>query len=515
MVNQLKKINNLELLLFVVISLVYIYLALMQPFNGDSSTYFYIGKSYVTNGLIPYLDNWDHKGVSLYLLNVISYYFGLKTNSGIFLLEGLLLFISLYLCIKIFSRNLIKGSGKKYLVLIFLISYFQLFDLGNLPDTWSLPFQLLVYSILFDALNRGKKKLNNGYSIAIGMCMSLGFLFIFFTRPVNAVGVLLAVVIVAISLRDHYKEVFFGAVLGCVAFIAPLYMWIFDSTFIEKMYQQFIQYNFLYSSERPDNLREYLLIFYHWLSIPLVTFTTVVFSYYFLVEKRRLLDKKIFTWILLLIIDFIFLHFSGRDVSHYNILTLSAMFFLVAQLAIGFKENSISFNLYKLAFLACLPVLIHSAYLIVKNILNASLLSSKSAEMKVLKNYLNELAFEDEKIYVFGPAGATRYLIGTNRISASKYIFYYPILGDKKFNVQARNEFTAELNKNKPSIIIEDQSPKCLDGESLPFEEFCSYLKNNYVKTAFGDDPDTTIVDPYSKEKINVWKRNSAAKLKI
>ena len=76
--------------LFILILILLFFPILFLRFQTDADVYAYMGRLLV-NGYIPYIDGWDHKGISLYFINAIGYLLGFKSIIGIKISEVFLI----------------------------------------------------------------------------------------------------------------------------------------------------------------------------------------------------------------------------------------------------------------------------------------------------------------------------------------------------------------------------------------------------------------------------------------
>ena len=120
--------------LFILLLILLFFPILFIGFQTDADVYAYMGRLLV-NGFIPYVDGWDHKGISLYFINALGYLIGLKSITGIRILELILISYSFL--------NFYKTIAQKYSELIafismtvgiFTLKYF--FDGGNLTEEY-------------------------------------------------------------------------------------------------------------------------------------------------------------------------------------------------------------------------------------------------------------------------------------------------------------------------------------------------------------------------------------------
>lgn len=138
----------------------------------DASQYYYIGMM-IGEGLRPYIDVWDHKGIVLYLLNYLGSIVGL---GNLELVEAAaIVYLSYKLCVSYFTdrrRALVP-------VLLLLPVLGMTIDGGNMTESHSLPFMLASLYLYLKILN-GSDRVRT-YSLLCA-CM---FVLVFMMRANN------------------------------------------------------------------------------------------------------------------------------------------------------------------------------------------------------------------------------------------------------------------------------------------------------------------------------------------
>ena len=119
---------------------------LFHVFSRDASAYAYMGTLLFENK-IPYIDGWDHKGISLYLINALGYLIGFKNYIGIRFLELILIALSFLNIYKTLSLKYSKKSA--FIGVSFgLLALRYFFDDGNLTEEYGAIFVLFAVSLL-------------------------------------------------------------------------------------------------------------------------------------------------------------------------------------------------------------------------------------------------------------------------------------------------------------------------------------------------------------------------------
>lgn len=188
----------------------------LYPFNDwvDANAFFTVGKS-MMNGVVPYRDLFEQKGLLLYLIYGIGYLISNTTFLGIFILEVIFWTISLYYAYKTIILFLSKTSA--YIIIpIFtmLICISAAFTHGGGAEEFCLPFfmiSLYYYLSHFKVKDISPKRL-----FIAGLCAGivllikytlLGFWFAF-----------MATIFFSMIFNKDYKKAF----LSCVYFLAGM-----------------------------------------------------------------------------------------------------------------------------------------------------------------------------------------------------------------------------------------------------------------------------------------------------
>lgn len=134
--NIMKIFKKENILIFIILLFITFLVMLMSPLNLfsingvsgiDSSVFKTIGY-YMSNGLSPYKDIFDHKGPILYILNYLGYI--ISPNRGIWVIEFVFMFISTCFIYKI-SRLKCDKKISIFITIIILSLLCLYFEQGN------------------------------------------------------------------------------------------------------------------------------------------------------------------------------------------------------------------------------------------------------------------------------------------------------------------------------------------------------------------------------------------------
>ncbi len=146
------------------------------PFNDwvDANAFFTVGKSMV-NGVVPYRDLFEQKGLLLYVIYAIGYLFSHKTFYAVFILEVLFFSVFLYYVHKIISLYIKEKYSFLILpILAFLITTSFEFVHGGSAEEFCFP--MIAAAIYYFLRHFEKKKLNSKEFVILGILTGCVFM---------------------------------------------------------------------------------------------------------------------------------------------------------------------------------------------------------------------------------------------------------------------------------------------------------------------------------------------------
>lgn len=445
----------------------------------DSSVFRYIGKS-MTMGIMPYRDIYDHKGILLYIINMLGYI--ISPAHGIWVLEWMFLFtamgISAYGCYKLVKNMWVAG-------VITLVSYGTLSHFlcgGNLTEEYSLPFialALLLFTEYF--LNQEIPLWKVGI---IGACFGWAVLL----RP-NQIGVWVACCfIVFIKLLFQKKILELGKYMGCFlagTFMAilPFVLYMIKHGIVKEFYEWCFAFNFRYAGggSNPANLWNAMISIFSGsgiLPLGVVAFGCFVFSY----KKKDTLAYRILTvYIVIYCINMMFCVMSGYGFEHYGISQIPVVCGLFAAL-IRQLENWLQEIPYKMAVVTGMATMLGAMLLLpaiprvqvaVENYID---FTKKDAVDSMLVYAVRNATAPTDRICVLG--NSCNIYLEADRIACSKYIFQNEFV---LWEERLLTGFAEELMASLPRAIIVEKS------DSFITEQVWSYIEE-YVTTYYRVD---------------------------
>jgi len=212
--------------------------------SRDYGFYVYIGDQ-ITHGKIPYRDAWESKPPAIFYLNAISLWIGRGSRWGVWIIEYVSLFVSIYFSYYTINKlwGIWPALGGAFLWLAGLDITLQG---GNFTEEYPIPLHFISIALFLKLIENPKQRIHN---ILLGAVFSLSFLF----RPNNAiaeVAVILTLLVLQFIKRD-IKTItiqIFWLTVGALPpiLMAGYYFW--SQGLLRDLLDASIFYNMTYSS---------------------------------------------------------------------------------------------------------------------------------------------------------------------------------------------------------------------------------------------------------------------------
>lgn len=476
--------------LFVLLALVLFVPIFFMPFYTDANVFVYMGRLLV-NGYVPYVDGWDHKGVSLYLINAIGYGIGLKSIIGIKIIEMLLI---LYTFMRVF--NFLK---KEYSLLIaviaggfglFTLKYF--FDGGNMTEEYGALFSLLSLLLLL------KKQVRIIDHALIGAFFVLNF-----TLRANLIAfwvALFCVYLVQLILKkESFKDVLMKFVkmgYGAVTIVLILGIYLLSTNSLHEFIDAAFTFNFSYSGAGKSSAISTIFASvkkYHLGIIFIAGFIVAILR--FLKDKNRKLELFLIFWIP---IELYFGNISDRLYAHYYMMWVPLVIFSTAIIISEARERIQMSNV--LVIIVAGVVFVGSfyvpAYMTLKNwewILLKPGNQSENVATHISDNY------KDDTLLVWG--NSSEIYNQTNKFSPTVFFYHSTFKYDTEFIRKKIEEFNQQVVEKKPALILDTKRNGMIhldganaseidEGQKGNLKEFLRIIKADYVlkEQKFGFD---------------------------
>jgi hypothetical protein len=511
----------------------------------DSGIFAYCGKVILEGGLM-YRDCWDNKPPGVYYLNSAAILLGGPNPFSIWLFQAVWLTIAIQAYFLILRK--IWGLGLATLaafMLIFWVLYPELFEGGNLTETYAILPVVLSIGAFWAYLRTGK----NLWVAVLGLLVAAGFLL----KPTYiSMGLAAGVVISYLELRKRKYKALIGKLLLLATFsILPLVLvslfWIFQHDFYELWFAVFT-HNIGYVESGFSFRSLYGTVRMLLINQPMATLTALVIMSYCIFLYRHLkellpirksnqehpnwfnngkMDKpQALVWWqaglgLAMVLDIIFLASSGKNFGHYLQVVLPTMvastLYLFDKLISSIRQKAEDRSML---MIACSGVLIISlAGLLEIAVKEAPSLTELKTfwhsteltryEPNELEQYIIDHSQPSDSVLIWGGHPSMNFL--TNRRSPTRYIFLQHLFTPTPAGQNGFSEFLGELKSDEPALIIaqpdssaglpffglqEDSiCPGCDPDITQKMLELKNYVESNYKLAA-------TIWDWYVYERV-------------
>ncbi len=446
------KYNPKELLAILIILTLAVIFAMNAPlyfleqgvFSTDSNVFRFFGKM-MQQGYMPYLDLFDHKGPILYLINYIGYI--LRPTSGIWILETIGLFVT-FLFIYKTARLKTKTFTSILVLLLSIINLFFYFESGNLVEEYALPFITISLYIFIDYLLNGH--VNKWRLIVCGACLASVALL-----RVNMIPcwiVFCFAIFIKCIKEKNYRQLgnyLLHFIIGILLVVVPVFAWLISKGAFKAFFEDYIIFNMKYASMFGISAKwDALFIFFNSTMILVAVFANV----YAIIREK---DKTVYLWNLVyILLSLVMVALSGRAYSHYGMILIPALvvpltYFVHVISADEHKGLSAMVFVYLLASIVAPQwiTLVSKGTTLYKALNNNTFAITE--DVQTIKDLVTTHSDKDDRITVYGNWDYI-YLI-TNRLSASKYSYQYPI---SEVDSKRQEEYFADLEKNNPKLIV-------------------------------------------------------------
>lgn len=298
-------------------------------YGDDSAQFQTIGKAW-GDGLLPYINMYDHKGPLIFFIDMLGFYLT-DSSTGIMLLQVLFMFVTLlflYKMTQLVSSSKCYGIGA---IILSLCLFHFAYSRGNFTEEYCLTFISICtyFQIKYLTAVHDQSKLSHEplhtllYGLSLGVCL--------LTRVTNGITICAGTLIICCILLKNkkYKNLLWNAFCFMVGFLlifTPFAVYFAaNNAFYDFMYGTLL-YNIEYQAQMTSWLRNTTL--YSVIEFTLVHFSAfVIFIVAILALHRRKPAFAIYCFLCGILEVYIFT--SGAGYGHYTIITLpQAIIFL-------------------------------------------------------------------------------------------------------------------------------------------------------------------------------------------
>ena len=466
----------------------------------DSGMYLYAGWQ-ILEGKIPYRDVWDLKPPMIFYINAAGLAIANNSRWGVWLIEAAFLFFALITGFSL-MRNAFGSLPAIISSIVWLISLVFVIDGGNLTEEYALP---LVFGCCWLVYNGEKRGSYHWYSYLIGLLCGI----LFFTKQTTiGIGFSIILYMVLRSLLSHQKRKLLTDLLLIlcggltVAAIIISYFAVYGA--VHDFWRAAFVYDLVYCARENlfKSIISVILTGFQLLSITKITTFTLAgwgIGLFYLIFKRKALNKNITTLIAIGVIDFpielLLVSTSGRAYPHYYMMLLPVSAILTGLLVHVFiKVVAYLFGsplsqkailvISVFIFLSFAPTYI-KAFAGYRNYVRA--LSAVQADSAI--NYIKKNTSDNDYILIWGAEPVINFF--TQRVAPTRFVYHYPLYTPNYTTREMVEEYLRDIRRNKPALIIDTLGKGITTnnfGISSPkIDELLYFIRLNYqIKKKLG-----------------------------
>ncbi len=225
-----------------------VYTSPLNPYYGsDAAIFMIIGKG-MTQGLIPYVDLYDHKGPLLFFFNALGYWL-YDGKFGVLCVQILAFAASLFLVYKM-ARLFLPAKWCLLSLAAFCFYYITMVEGGNLSEEWSLVFSLLPMYLSLQFVSTGDTIASHPLrrSLVYGLCLGVQ-IYIRLNNASIICGIILAFVIL-LCIEKAYAALFANAGMvfaGVVLITLPIVVYFAAHGALVAFFEAAFIDNFVYA----------------------------------------------------------------------------------------------------------------------------------------------------------------------------------------------------------------------------------------------------------------------------
>ena len=337
----------------------------LYKFNDwvDANAFFTVGKS-MMNGVIPYRDLFEQKGLILYIIYGIGYLLSNTTFHGIFIIEVISFSIFLYYAYKIIDLYF----DKKYAIIMLpiisiLITTSRVFIKGGSCEELTLPF--LMVSLYYFIKHFKEKELSTKEIIINGIMSGIVFM-----MKYSIVGLFIGFVLcifIDYLIKKDIKKAFIFSLKYLICFLIPIILcciYLYFNNSLIDFYNTYFKFNVLIYSEHNyigilDKIVSILVTFIYSLihsgNLYLIILLIMMYLYSFKVNKEKRLSIYL---VIIFITSGCFIYFGNSHPYYALALTVFIVISLINLFYIFRKyiDNFIKLKYYWLIILLIIPL---------------------------------------------------------------------------------------------------------------------------------------------------------------
>jgi hypothetical protein len=427
--------------------------------SRDSGVFLYVGWR-LLHGDLPYRDVWDHKPPLIYFVDALGISLTPGTLWGIWILQFLFLFFTLFIIYKLLAREFglyaaLAGS------IVLISGLLTILEKGNVTEEYALVFQALCFWLI---LHASRNDFPLRHSFWIGVLGGLAFNF-----KQTTIGIWITYGLFILAIRLIQKKFPFKEILSLLAgWLVPSVLLIFylaSQGAFRDFWEQAFLYNFVYIGKH-EGIRRLIPVFikgFAYLQNGWVLHLAILgwlagVAYAWL--KRNALLTQVHPLILIALvnlpIEVILITISGRSILHYYLTPLPVMAILAGSLTytVPFLVGKIPrIDRQKAQRLVPAVVLV---LILLGQIGQVTYFPSyvgvlRDNDYSPLIEYVSKNTREGDQVLLIGAESIVNFL--AQREAPTRYVYQYPLamLGRRPMF----EEYFNQILENKPVLIID------------------------------------------------------------
>ena len=278
---------------------------LYLTYGGDSPFFQLIGLG-ITQGKVPYVDLFDHKGPVPFFMDALGYSLGLG-RTGLFIVQVLSMTAAIALFYKLAALFLDSPRKAAAAVALSMIPLVDFITEGNQVEEWQLPYVALTLLLVSRYIIGGSGEHPAARSLVYGLCFGM----VFYNRPndgVMWVGSLFFGLMLMWITRKEWRRLLcnLGTFLaGFLIISIPIFIYFGAHNAMDDLWFGMIEYNIKYAGDA----------LFTWGGIGMIIIPIVIVVAFL----RQTGDFRDFRFVLIPMLVFTLILVGKRDYYHYLI----------------------------------------------------------------------------------------------------------------------------------------------------------------------------------------------------
>ncbi|SFC74919.1 hypothetical protein [Butyrivibrio sp. YAB3001] len=423
------------------------------------------------HGYMPYKDSFDHKGPLLYIINFLGDM--ISQYRGVWAIEMISLAVTIFMMYKI-SRMSSSIISSFFSVVVSFSLLFKFFKGGNLVEEYAMPLIAISTYIFIDYLK------NNIISLAriiiAGACFGMTLML----RPnMIAIWIVYCIsILIFLLIQKEYKILWrylLLFLLGIIIVIMPILLWLVLNQDLSFFLQDYIIFNFKYSSATLNNKWECAIVFFE----NLVYVIAMVSMAYHTIKNANLLNVSYMCYLLLTVF---MIAMGGAPYEHYGMVMVPAVAYplsLLFEEIENIEDKQTEKVVYFLTTMFLICEIIANDWMELIKWIPADYVNrnenNRTEAVEHAVELIDVLTDEDDLITVYGNFDIIYVL--SNRKHATRYSYQYPIRWVRNEIIE---EYFNELQEEMPKIVVVEKNRYD--------EEIDEFINNNKYSIVYAEN---------------------------